>query len=136
MPIDFHVPMKVKQQVWDNDFIDLALLLNKSSMSAPSSSYSLSVKDGVPLLSESKGKMGPKITSVLEWVEAFEIYIAVFVQKKPQDACRLLKHSQIVRELAKLGGDWKFYDEQFRLLGQCGAIPWGKFIPTYGVRLC
>ena len=39
-----------------------------------------------------------------------------------------MKYSEVVRDLAARGVDWRFYDTQFRLLRQSNPIefPWGS----------
>ena len=39
-----------------------------------------------------------------------------------------MKYSEVVRDLALRGADWRFYDTQFRLLRQANPteLPWGS----------
>jgi len=130
VPIDFHVSAKVKQQIWANEYIDLSVLLNKTSIATPEYKYALDLKGSTPTISAVPQKAQLKVSTILQWVEAFEIFIAVYIQRFPAATATLLKHSQVVRELSSLGGDWKHYDEQFRLIRQCKPVPWDEVNTT------
>ena len=130
VPIDFHVPVKVKQQIWSNDYFDLSLLLNKSSLAPPDFTYALDLRGIMPTLSAAPPRAQTKISSILQWIDAFEIFVAVYTQRDPTATASLLKHSQVVRALSSLGGDWMHYDEQFRLIRQCKPIPWDEVNTT------
>jgi hypothetical protein len=128
--IDFHVSMKVKQQVWSGDYFDLALLLNKNAASPPEASFSLDLDGPTPTFKSALPKASVKITDIMQWIEAFETFIAIEIQRSPASCAGLLKHSQNVRELYTLGGDWMFYDQQFRLMRRNNPIPWDLGCPT------
>ena len=53
--------------------------------------------------------------------------MAIYTRKSPSDAPALMKYGDIVRDLAKRGHNWSFYDENFRFLKQSGlgSLPWG-----------
>ena len=38
------------------------------------------------------------------------------------EAPALMKYSEVVRDLALRGADWRFYDTQFRLLRQANPV--------------
>lgn len=128
--VDFHVPLKVKQQIWADDYFDLALLLNKNAASPPEASFSLDLEGPTPTFKSAIPKASVKITSILQWIEAFEIFMAIYTQRLPLSCAALVKHSQNVRELYSLGGDWQYYDQQFRLMRRSTPIPWEQGCPT------
>ena len=62
------------------------------------------------------------------WTSAFQIFVGVYTAKFPIDAPALMKYSEVVRDLAARGADWRFFDTQFRLLCQSNPteFPWGS----------
>ena len=46
--------------------------------------------------------------------------------KIPQDTPALMKYGSVIRELATLGANWKFYDENFRSIRQTQGTPWDQ----------
>ena len=59
---------------------------------------------------------------------AFQVFVGVYTAKSPMDAPALMKYSEVVRDLAARGANWRFYDSQFRLLRQSNPteFPWGS----------
>ena len=57
-----------------------------------------------------------KIHTFLQWLSAFNIFVAIFSEKFPNETPRLMKYSEIVRDISTKPGDWYFYDEQFRYI--------------------
>ena len=57
--------------------------------------------------------------------------MAIYIERKPEDAPHLLKYCSIVRENAASSGDaaWKYYDENFRKLRQSNNLPWQRNMP-------
>ena len=50
-----------------------------------------------------------------QWVSAYYVYMAVYLEKYPHDTRSMLQYVKTVRDIEKLGGSWRFYDEKFRL---------------------
>jgi len=122
--------MKVKHQVWANEYFDLAVLLDTDSPSPPVSTFSLDLQGPHPTIKTAPPEASVKISGILQWIEAFHIYIAIYTQRQPNSCAALLKHSQVVRELHGLGGDWLYYDQQFRLMRHHSPIPWDQVCST------
>jgi len=47
-----------------------------------------------------------------------QTYVAIYAERTPQGTPALMKYGSVIRELATLGANWKFYDESFRKLRQ------------------
>ena len=92
--------------------------------------YQLSLaksESSVPTLSlEPSSKIKP-IYSIDAWTSAFQIFVGVHTSKFPQEAPDIMKYSEVVRNLAARGANWRFYDTQLRSLRQTRAheMPWG-----------
>ncbi|EDO40678.1 predicted protein [Nematostella vectensis] len=109
---------RIKAKIWANEYVNLNQLL---VVSPEETKLRLSIDtegENPGLLCLDPVHSKKKASSLHEWVTAFNIYIAVFVSKEPTAASGLLKYSEVVRDIASRGGNWRFYDEQFRLIRQ------------------
>ena len=129
VPIDANVSPKIKAKIWAHEFIDLGTLL---SSGAGDTRYHLSVSSpqgsSLPTLSLEPSHKPKNIPNIDSWTSAFQVFVGVYTAKFPMDAPALLKYSEVVRDLAARGADWRFYDSQFRLLRQSNPteFPWGS----------
>ena len=108
---------------------DFALLLSAGS---GDTRYHLSVSSqsgsSLPALSLEPTQKSKPITSIETWTSAFQVFVGVYTVKYPLEAPSLMKYGEVVRDLAARGGDWRFYDQQFRHLRQSNTseMPWGS----------
>ena len=129
VPIDANVSPKIKAKIWAHEFIDLGILL---SSGAGDTRYHLSVSSpqgsSLPTLSLEPSHKPKNIPNIDSWTSAFQVFVSVYTAKFPMDAPALMKYSEVVRDLAARGVDWRFYDSQFRLLRQSNPteFPWGS----------
>ena len=122
------VSPKLRAKIWANEFIDFGALLtsspNKNRFSVcltPSSNSS-----NQPRLTLEPCQPPQKIHTFLQWLSAFNVFVAIFSEKFPNETPRLMKYSEIVRDISSKPGDWYFYDEQFRYIRQSAPdkYPW------------
>ena len=129
VPIDANVSSKIKAKIWAHEFIDLGILL---SSGAGDTWYHLSVSSpqgsSLPTLYLEPSHKPKNIPNIDSWTFAFQVFVGVYTAKFPMDAPALIKYSEVVRDLAARGADWRFYDSQFRLLRQSNPteFPWGS----------
>ena len=127
--IDAQVSAKLKAKIWANEFFDFGLLLNSG---AGDTRYQLSVSSqngsSLPTLSLEPTQKAKHIANIETWTSAFQIFVGVYTGKYPMEAPALMKYGEVVRDLAARGGDWRFYDTQFRNLRQTNPseMPWGS----------
>ncbi len=128
LPIDSQVSTKIKDKIWNEEFVDFGALLSNPGHEK----YQISVQNGEAgtpasfcLEPVSRPK---KIMSIEVWQQAFNIFAAVYTQKCPHEAPALMKYGQTIRDLAVRGQNWRFYDENFRYLRatQASRVPWGS----------
>ena len=104
-PVDLPVDSKLKTRVWA---IDLRSLTKghkgpkyvpkvHSGEAGPQWVFEIALKRDRPLSAE-------------VWAEAWNIFLAIYVQRHPQAIRGLTLHYQKVQELMTLGGDWASYD--------------------------
>ena len=59
-------------------------------------------------------------------ISAFQVYVAIYTERAPKDTSALMKYGSVIRELASLGANWTFYDENFGKLRQSQGTPWDQ----------
>ena len=143
VPIDANVSAKVKAKIWSHEFIDFGVLI---SSGAGDTRYHLSVSSqngsALPTLSLEPSQKPKAIANIGAWTSAFQIFVGVYTAKYPMEAPALMKYSEVVRDLAVRGADWRFYDSQFRLLRQSnptelpyGGLLIGNFGSVHGILI-
>ena len=122
------VSPKLKAKIWANEFIEFGSLLTSSPNQdrysvclAPSTNSS-----NQPRLTLEPCQPSKKIHTYMQWLSAFNIFVAIFSEKFPSETPGLMKYSEIVRDISTKPGDWYFYDEQFRYIRQSAPdqYPW------------
>ena len=130
------VSAKIKAKIWQNEYVDFGALL---ASGPPNEKLSLSLTRGnsipsQPLLTLEPIQSSKKVQTISQWVTAFNTFVAIYVERAPQDAPKLIKYCEVVRNIAFKSGEWLFYDEQFRFSGSrpLRITPGTKFIGNYG----
>ncbi|XP_056007544.1 uncharacterized protein LOC125666211 isoform X1 [Ostrea edulis] len=134
IPLGANTPFRIKQKIWSDQFFDLRSLLpnhKESTASIQIDQSSLSFTN--PTTSKSTNAL-----SIEQWTTAFHIFMAIYIEKKPEDAPHLLKYVSVIREIAATNGDaaWHHYDETFRKLRQSHTLPWQRTISELMVSAC
>ena len=131
VPLTSRVSSKIKAKIWANEFISFGTLLSDSPQEV--GKYSLSMAPSVGASSQPQLTLEPchtskQITTISQWVSAFTIFVSVYSEKVANEAVPLMKYCEVVRDLASKGGDWHWYDEQFRYLRQSSPdqYPWDQ----------
>ena len=111
------VSAKIKAKIWQNEYVDFGALL---ASGPPNERLSLSLTQGTsspsqPLLTLEPVQSSKKVQSISQWVTAFNTFVAIYVERAPQDAPKLMKYCEVVRDIAFKTGEWLFYDEQFTI---------------------
>ena len=144
IPIDMSVSDRLKRKIWAHEYVDFGLLLNNKkdhdSFHLCLSSDMASSNDQPRIILEPYQK-SKHISSVEMWVTAYQIFVGVYTQRYPIEAPLLMKYSDIIRDLAARGYNWRFYDENFRYLRQkdpkaysWGAVHWELWIRSQPSR--
>ena len=133
IPIDAQVSPKIKAKIWGNEFIDFGLLINPQ---VGDTRYHLSLgtsEGSVPTLALEPTTKAKAIHNIEVWTTAFQVFVGVYTSKYPLEAPALMKYGEVVRDLAARGGNWQFYNTQFRYLKytmptKCpGDLPIGNY---------
>lgn len=101
IPLGANTPSRLKQKIWSDQFFDFNSLLpnhKESTISIQIQQYSLSFSNPTP-------SKASNLLSIEQWTNAFHIFMAIYIEKKPQDAPHLLKYISTIREIASSNGD-------------------------------
>ena len=130
VPLTSRVSSKIKAKIWANEFISFGTLLSNSPQEVGKySSMAPSVgASSQPQLTLEPCHTSKRITTISQWVSAFTIFVSVYSEKVANEAAPLMKYCEVVPDLASKGGDWHWYDEQFRYLRQSSPdqYPWDQ----------
>lgn len=130
IPLGAATQQQVKSKIWANQFIDLNILLQQRE-----EPLSLKISTGSVTLQQGFSK--PKTPlSIQQWTDAFLIYMAIYIEKYPEQAPHLLKYCFFIREMHKMLGEksWRVYDENFRMLKESADLPWQKPVEELRVK--
>ena len=58
------------------------------------------------------------IFTLENWLSAFHVFVGVYTWKYPHEAPALMKYGEVIQSLAAKGGNWRYYDDNFRFLRQ------------------
>lgn len=122
-----HVTQQVREKIVNGEYIDLGILLEKSSTDRAN-----------PLVVDSSGQLllkpkpGKTITDINMWLDAFLVYTSIYVSAHPESIQGLLKYIHSIQLGAGRcqGLGWRDYDQQFRLKkARYPASSWGCIDP-------
>lgn len=120
LPLHSFVALKIKEKIWNSEFIDLSTAFNDKA--EDESKFSLSFdKSGSTKITQKPKK---KFITIEQWTDSFAKFASVLRLKYPDLADPLAQYSSTVRGIAKAKGNWYYYDTQFRKLKQNVDIPW------------
>ena len=110
--IDIRVSDKVRNQIWSNQYVDLSILID------PKSEVPDSLKWDGDSLCLAPHKSIRKLNGLGQWCDAFHIYICVYTRKYPNMIANLLTYMHNIKMLCNKGGDYMYYDEEYRTMRQ------------------
>ena len=128
LPIDARVSEKLRAKIWNNEFFDFsALLSNPVFEDRYRVTITNSDKEKIPSLCLEPVSKAKKHLSIETWLSCFHVFVRVYTSRCPHEDLTLMKYGEVVQDLAARGGNWKFYDENFRFLRQAqpASFPWG-----------
>lgn len=118
IPLYSSVPLKLKEKIWAEEYIDFSTAFSKHQ-----DSFQVTINEnGISSVSVPQSK---KFITIEQWTDAFTIFSSVYRQRFPDVAEQLAQYGNTVRGIAKSRGNWHFYDCQFRQLRQTYQFPWG-----------
>ncbi len=107
-----HITGTIREKIQNGEFIDLALLLDKTPEGQRSASKLIIVNG--ELVSQPPKKI--RIGDIGQWTDAFLIFMSIYLETHPNKTQQLLKYVQTIRLAASRSNEgWRSYDEQFRV---------------------
>ena len=119
------IPQKMVAKIQSDEFVDMSELL-PDCLDCPKTGHT----------SEDQAIPRPRrryVSTILEWIQCFGIYMAVLTQKHPERIPDLLGYQQLIIEasLEYEGDNWLGYDRQFRLTAAATQnTAWGHIDQT------
>lgn len=124
-----HVPLNIKNKIWDNKFIDLSILLKSQRELTEEGEGDIKCRNGRLCIEK---RSSPTHLTINEWTSAFLIYMSVYLEKHIHKAQELLKYVRDVRMAASRSSNWYKYDEQFRArIEKNPTLSWGNIHGEY-----
>lgn len=120
LPMHSFIPMKVKEKIWNSEFIDFSTAFNDDEDTEKKITLSFDASGSTKLIQKPKRKF----ITIEQWTDCFAKFSSVIRIKHPELADQLAQYSSVVRGIARCRGNWHFYDTQFRKLKQNVDIPW------------
>ena len=113
--IDIKVSEKIKNQIWANQYVNLSVLLDPKA--DISDGYKLITGEGDQLC-VTQNKVIKRLNGLSQWCDAFLIYMTVYSRKYPASVPSLTTYMHNIKMLHHKGGDFLYYDEEFRFMRQ------------------
>ena len=125
LAIDSRVTDKIKQKIWNHEYVDFGALLVNPTIPPR---YKVSLDSSESQLTLEPADKVRKITTIESWLTAFHVFVGVYTSKYSSEAPALMKYGSLIRDLAARGQNWSFYDENFRFMRQTHvhSLPWGS----------
>jgi len=127
-PISALIDEKLKQQIWKDQYIDLALLLPQNNTSTNKKGLQFQVVAN-STLSVIPNKPRYSLYNIEQWTMAFIRFMAIYAEKFPEAIPHLANHAEMVREMATSHNNnaWFVYDQRVRMDRQARGLPWEVF---------
>ena len=98
---------KTKARISANEYIDFGVLL---SVAPPRERYALSMTSSGGVLGQPhltlEAYHGPKkVTTIQQWITAFNIFVSIYSEKAAGDAPKLMRYCEVVRGLSHKSAD-------------------------------
>lgn len=125
LPLHAKINANIKNKICNNEYIELGQLLHPDRWDQ----YNMSLSANTAGHTLSLAPQNRKIRSIDQWISAFNIYAAIYLDKFAGEAMTMLKYIETVRRLAQKGGNFISYDENVRYMRQIHSPPpaWDHF---------
>ena len=121
-PVDLKVSEKIRNMIWANQYIDLAVLLDPSlEQNKPKQEFMGQSGETITITPK---KAARYINGLGQWCSAFTVFINIYCQKFPNELPMLFTYMNTIKKLAHRNGLYLVYDEEFRYMRQYQNLPW------------
>ena len=123
LPLGSVVPTKIKSRIWADEYVELQSLIKDDDEEEVT--FTLNKNKGGSLLSVATPNQRAKpINNIQDWSNAMLVFGAIYTQRHPSTAPKLFKYIKTVRDMESKGGNWSYYDIQFRKLKAHNGWNW------------
>ena len=120
--VDRRIPEKTLQLIWEDQYVDLTTMIPKE-IDPEAPLQLIQGKPGEPA-TWAPVKPDKTISSISQWSDLFDIYVAAYSRKHPEQTPNLLTHKFNVIQLNSEGADYLYYDIEFRKAHSKFGLPW------------
>lgn len=109
-----HVPPTLREKIWRDEYVPLHQLLHQESSKYTESLTLALCPDPNNQLGIRLTKPKPSTLTLQQWEDAFLVYMAVYTER--HSVCpQMCTYMRDVKDLARRGANFLYYDEQFRI---------------------
>jgi len=127
-PLTLGINPKIKGMIWENEFVDLGVLLTHNT---PREKFRM-VENSNSLGYEKIPPAPYRFQNMTHWMSAFHIFVSIYCEKYPMDAGKLMKYASIIENLAKQSSELAAfkYDRVFRSWRERDVhnLPWDQLV--------
>ena len=122
LPLDFHVNDKM---IWAEQYIDFACLLPNNQCEDDNN---ILLETLNVTITGRKNVNKKELLSILQWTNAFDIFMSIYLSKFPDLILALIKYGFNIRSMSKQFGfpAVKIYDENFRRVRKLMNLNWDQ----------
>lgn len=117
-----NIPDKIKQNIWLGKFVDFRSLIDEDEVKFKFQFGKVGENNELSLVEE----RNKKSLSLNQWLTAWNKFTAIICTKTPDLGSQLPHHLDIILEMSRDGGNWQYYDTEFRKLIEKGEAQWGN----------
>ena len=104
IPLDSNVSLKTKNKVWAQVYVDLGVFV--SLRTDEDKQFTMNFSSSGKLSLQPVAKKG-NVRDLTQWVAAFHVYMAVYLEKFPQAARSMIQYIKTIRDVDKSRGSWR-----------------------------
>jgi hypothetical protein len=115
LPLGVTVHAKIKCKIWADEYIELRSLAKDAD--DEEITFTVSKHQGQSALSVTPPSQRVKpVDNIQDWTNAMMTLGAIYTERHPKTAPQMFKYIRNIRDMHARGGNWQYYDTQFRKL--------------------
>jgi hypothetical protein len=121
LPLAYHITDKLRNSIFSEIYVDFTALLPNCNKSEEIYTIGQGIK-----LTTTGNTYIRSLTSIMQWCNAFDIFMSIYISKYTNLALNLIKYRNNIRKISVDHGFQaaKFYDEEFRKLRYVHRLEW------------
>ena len=125
LPLDFHVNNKTRGMIWADQYVDFACLLPNNQCEDDNN---ILLETLNVTITGRKNVNKKELLSILQWTNAFDIFMSIYLPKFPDLILALIKYGFNIRSMSKQFGFQavKICDENFRRVRKLMDLNWDQ----------